>query len=654
MWKFLRRVSRLGTVALLYAEVPPPDVLKEAMSTPMEHGNWLIVPRKAWTCLRAEPTHRYLFGGYVVSMVPWQPSRRQPASTLAGILKRQMNAGRGHPDHECMLAFRELRRKFLHKYVRPLPPAAEKLMDGDDAWRHYCEVSEHPAWRLRQIEISDPCWDLHEAAAMLRKAFDKRLTDREEAAFCRFATHDPFVKVETYGEPKVARGITATSDSQLHILHPIFSVVEHSVVEQIADLAGFVKGRTPNERLDFTSKILFPADAVVGTDYSTFECSLRPETRLSIERAVFRHMVSRCSERFKRDFETLMSLQDLPVCAHGIGWFGRMTCRCSGDIWTSLGNGLTNYFVTLFVVSRVTGLPFEPDVLHGVFEGDDGAFMIVGHGGHLSLDRFSEACAQMGFSVKREFHTCFEEVGFCQDFCARDKTLLQDPRRMLPKFLLSDAAQKWSSRKQLGLAKAKVLSSIAQYPGCPITWALCARLWSVCSESEAVWDRDWYERRMQQFAAEHGYKETRPSRVAREAYALVFGVSEAVQLDVENYILHKWRIGDPLGGPIPDLVRGRSAKVTIYRDVTLTDLVGLREEPVAIRLPDTLELYLRWHGRRWRRSRGNSWYVHTSTDALLPLSAPDMLIMTQGDALPYIPDGVPRDYSNAYTSLFLA
>jgi len=289
--------------------------------------------------------------------------------------------------------------------------------------------------------------------------------------------------------------------------------------------------------------------------------------------------------------------------------------------------------------------------LRGVFEGDDGAFMVVGNSGHISLDAFADACFDMGFSVKREFHTRIEEVGFCQDYCAKDGTLLQDPRRMLPKFLLSDAAQKWSPRMQLGLAKAKVLSNIAQYPGCPISWALCSRLWTVCSKAKAVWDHDWYERQIQELAAQTPYVEHRPTVEARRAYALVFGVPINVQMAVEIYLLHTWRVGDPLGGPIPDLVRGRSASVTIYRDVTLGDLVRLREPPVAISLPSTIDVYMRWHGRRWRRCRGTSWYLHTESDATLPMAVPDMLFMAYGDELPALPGGVPRDYTNAYSTL---
>ena len=135
--------------------------------------------------------------------------------------------------------------------------------------------------------------------------------------------------------------------------------------------------------------------------------------------------------------------------------------------------------------------------MRGVFEGDDG--LMCFSTGRLPPDSFF---ADLGFSVKMVRHERIEEASFCGIvFDGVDKNNLTDPRDFL-------AGLGWAARqyrgarkgKLLGLLRAKALSALHQYPGCPVVCVAARRIvdltqgvdhrWVLKSASVSQWERE--------------------------------------------------------------------------------------------------------------------------------------------------------------------
>ncbi len=133
----------------------------------------------------------------------------------------------------------------------------------------------------------------------------------------------------------------------------------------------------------------------------------------------------------------------------------------SGDMNTSLGNGITNYIVILFIIwdkHRII-------IISIVIEGDDSLFRLP-IGKTLDNDDF----AQYGLNVKIEKHTRLSTASFCgMVFDEVDMVNLADPGKVLRRMGFFDVKYARARRsKQLGLLRAWGFSMYYQYHGCPV------------------------------------------------------------------------------------------------------------------------------------------------------------------------------------------
>lgn len=135
--------------------------------------------------------------------------------------------------------------------------------------------------------------------------------------------------------------------------------------------------------------------------------------------------------------------------------------RMSGDMNTSLGNGITNLIVILFIIwdkHRII-------IVAIVVEGDDSLFRLP-YGKTLDNADF----AKLGLNVKIEEHTRLSTASFCgMVFHEVDMVNLADPARIIRRMGFFDAKYARARRsKQLGLLRAWGFSMYYQYHGCPI------------------------------------------------------------------------------------------------------------------------------------------------------------------------------------------
>jgi hypothetical protein len=174
---------------------------------------------------------------------------------------------------------------------------------------------------------------------------------------------------------------------------------------------------------------------------------------------MYRHMVKNLPQG-----KSFMKLLDFALCGKNQVDFKTHTafieaCRMSGEMNTSLGNGFCNYMVYLFLHHELGNKDYDC-----VIEGDDCLGTFSG------IIPTAEMYAELGFNVKIEIHDDLSTASFCGlIFCPEDYISIVDPIKVILK-------TGWTSRKYANcggrmckkLLKAKALSNVHQYNGCPI------------------------------------------------------------------------------------------------------------------------------------------------------------------------------------------
>jgi len=194
-----------------------------------------------------------------------------------------------------------------------------------------------------------------------------------------------------------------------------------------------------------------------STDYTAYESQFR---RLLMEKTEFKLYSYMTKYIAAHEFDRHISaIKKRQICV--FKWFTAEidTCRLSGEMNTSLGNGFSNLMFALFVA-------YKKGCTHVkmVVEGDDG--LMKKNGPNLCEEDF----VPLGLSIKMEVHDSIETASFCGlIFDSEELINITDPREPL-------ATLGWASREYVrakktvreSLLRCKALSLAHQYPGCPI------------------------------------------------------------------------------------------------------------------------------------------------------------------------------------------
>jgi hypothetical protein len=213
--------------------------------------------------------------------------------------------------------------------------------------------------------------------------------------------------------------------------------------------------------------------------------------------------------------------------------------RMSGEMNTSLGNGLTNYLMFAFYAHE-HGIP-----LVGMVEGDDG---IYGSTEKFDPDWF----LRLGFQLKLEDDKPVPEAGFCRMFWASDYTTMTDLYRLVKVGWSMHMPAAASLRKKRELFGAICLSIGHELGGCPIYWALAKKYgkagrvplnWWELNEAQVLGIE--YEIQGHWLALKGRAPWNEPSRSTREEYSNMFGLSVGAQLRIEKQIFDgQWFIDE--------------------------------------------------------------------------------------------------------------
>lgn len=337
-------------------------------------------------------------------------------------------------------------QKFCEEFCElnfdPLPPSDYSQFDIED-WLSATNYSEKRKQQLREIRAKMP--------AIITKLERK------------WKTNKCFVKKETYPTFKPPRGIFSRTDHAKVWLGPIAKAMEREAYRH----EWFIKHVPVSERPQFImDRMLRPGFTYYNTDHSRFEAHMTRPIMHAFELTFYKRMLLHYPREY-RILEDLISTTN--HCCFRDFSFNVEATRMSGDMITSLGNGITNLMATAFVLSQ-HGVRFGT---YPIFvEGDDGIFGIPSSV-HINGNDYKP----LGFDVKLESNSSPSFGCFCGMVYSDTKPyhLIKDPMKTLLNFGWTDQ-NAVSVKKKEKLLVAKAYSLLCELPNCPILPFLALRV----------------------------------------------------------------------------------------------------------------------------------------------------------------------------------
>ena len=451
--------------------------------------------------------------GYLDYAAPLTPDKNDVQSTYRALLKRLCRplpmadqGGIYTPDggitssaeHE-FLALARFVDKFCKTNLAPL--------DHLPSTGEWIDSINHPEWRKQELRA------IFEECGGYESGWQPTAKQRQKVQM--------FIKLEDYPEYKECRGINSRSDYFKVFSGPAF----HAIEEAVYKLPYFAKHLTPEDKIEFISKLVGRAYA---TDFTAFESHMTPTVMAAIECRVYMYMLKKWPTLASTICTTLMGKNK---CRTRTGvsadiWGRRM----SGDMCTSLGNGLTNILLALYIVEKKTG---DYHNLQGLVEGDDGLFTVSG--ATLSTDDY----LSLGFSIKMEVFADAKEAGFCQMYFSDAHQYVKDPNAVLRNFGWSDSCVGAGELVRMELLRAKALSLAYNLPHCPVLRAVADRALFLSRSVKPRFVRDGYHVAPPD-EAKIPDQDTHVS--TRTLFAKLYGIEISAQLDMERRI----RLGESL------------------------------------------------------------------------------------------------------------
>lgn len=386
----------------------------------------------------------------MVGAVVTTPQSHDPKMLMAGILRRNCTAV-GEVDHDLL----EDLKDFVSEEVKSWP---------------VCQTLDHEEW-LSKCKL--PLYKKQEMTREYTKFYDTSLSVEDNL---KRGIHDPIRDATVFGKAeyligeKTLRAINPTSAAFKYIVGPYFHWLEEEIMKTKLSHF-FIKGIPVKDRPQHIINVLGrnePLSKTYTTDYSSFECSFTHDVMENLEMVIYRHCFKNLPVlKYIESLSGLITEHN----THGVyikHKFFRVettSLRMSGEMNTSLGNGLSNYFLTKYLVSKIKG-----GNLRGVFEGDDGLFRYEG-------PNFpSELATKLGFSLKIQ-PAQVNTASFCGNiFDLETHTVISDPWYALTGSGFSFNAIGASLKTLDLLTASRGLSLMFQFPNCPVLPTLGQRM----------------------------------------------------------------------------------------------------------------------------------------------------------------------------------
>lgn len=274
------------------------------------------------------------------------------------------------------------------------------------------------------------------------------------------------MKKETYPEYKYPRGINSRSDEFKCVFGPYIKAMEELIYSHPA----FIKHVPVRNRAAYVDEYIYePGHVYMATDYSQYESHFTKEIMEHVEFVVYNHLMS--NNRNNNFQACLKILSGMNECSFRAFKVSLQATRMSGEMNTSLGNGISNFFLTMFVLHK---RGYKIDEIRTVVEGDDGLTKVDPRNVPTSDD-----FKRLGFTIKIDVYDQISDASFCGlVYDPTDKQTITDPRDVIQNFYWLDSLRygRASNRRLMELMRCKALSALYQYPGCPIIKAMAGHM----------------------------------------------------------------------------------------------------------------------------------------------------------------------------------
>jgi hypothetical protein len=389
---------------------------------------------------------------------------------------------------------------FCSKFLKPLERGANTSFES---W-----IERQGTYSSARKEELTRCWE--EGQDKLAGAFTINPKDKKKVYRI-----NNFIKNEFYDAYKHPRMINSRSDFFKCLVGPTFDLVANEVFHMKypgLDVGPLIKLTPVADRPVVLRDLLIKGRNFSVTDYTSFECHFNDQIMESIEFQVYKYMVQNLphGEQFinlLRDSMTKSNVLHNKWFKMNLGTAKRM----SGEMNTSLGNGLGNLILTLYtsnarhVLNGYNGsveswIANYNNYMVGVFEGDDGLCVF-----HPDATPVAADFANLNLLVKLEVFSDLGHASFCGNlFDPVDLIQVTDPIKVLASFGWS--SQKYVSARpetRLAVLRCKAMSYSHQYSGAPIIQEMAAWIMRVTSPDEVreqryidnlgFWYRDRYK-----------------------------------------------------------------------------------------------------------------------------------------------------------------
>lgn len=357
---------------------------------------------------------------------------RDPKTIIGGVRKR-FAAKPPQSNRRLMRKFKRFVAKWLKKNLTPLSPEVDTSVE---TWLESTSYS-----RARKEELLRK-WNACCESGGIRS---KR----------RYTQCKSFMKDEVYPTFKHPRAINARADEFKCFSGPIFKLIEKQLFQHPA----FIKRVPVADRPQYIrDRVGRNGARYIATDYTSFEALFTKQLMESCEFQLYQYMTQHLVESFWfRVIADILGGSNTCIFKEFVVYL--KATRMSGEMCTSLGNGFSNLMFMLFVCF-VKGCR---NVV-GVVEGDDGLFSMTG------TPPTEEDFKELGLIIKAVVHDNLETASFCGlIFDPDDLVNISDPFKVLATFGWTTARYLRAKKStKIHLLRAKALSILHQYSGCPV------------------------------------------------------------------------------------------------------------------------------------------------------------------------------------------
>jgi hypothetical protein len=419
-----------------------------------------------------------------------------------------------------------IRAGIIHRIGRDKPGVTQETMDALRA--HVRNMCDSLFGCVEPTILSFEEWIEGTQYTLRRKeTFRKLHADHGDAPdLASSSIVKAFIKRERFNKYKNPRIIASRDTPFKAYSGPFFKSLENMIFEN----PRFIKHVPVPERAEHVMQHLGPVPPgwhIYVNDHTSFETHAHT-TMDALEFEVYRKYLPR--EFVQVAERVLLGNQRILFK----GGSATLRSRMSGEMNTSLGNGLANLLSVLCVVRQHYGEEWRQ--VRTIIEGDDGIF-VTPPNVVLTEDMFR----QFGFVVVLDEVVSLGKAGFCSTYFTEDgKHAIVEPMKCILGIGWSIKANRHSPKHYISdLQKSKALSAYHEYPGVPVLSVLGERLLAHYGSTNRPISEDWYENQLFEWIAQNpGGRDRTITYDSRVLFENTFSWPIADQLAVEQHIMH--------------------------------------------------------------------------------------------------------------------